>query len=81
MVNDPLYRVYSALVLYAFYLLQKSSANAKVGFSKAMSNGWLRVDKSTKGGPRIFRKVRTCVLCVVILQIHTWCLVFLLKCL
>ncbi|XP_027880146.1 phenylalanine--tRNA ligase alpha subunit isoform X2 [Xiphophorus couchianus] len=27
----------------------------KIGFSKAMSNKWIRVDKSHDGGPRIFR--------------------------
>ncbi|XP_013887485.1 phenylalanine--tRNA ligase alpha subunit, partial [Austrofundulus limnaeus] len=29
----------------------------KIGFSKAMSNKWIRVDKSHEGGPRIFRTV------------------------
>ena len=38
-------------------ILQKSVPNAKVGFSKAMSSGWLRVDKTAEGGPRVFRKV------------------------
>uniref|UniRef100_A0A6I8SB74 phenylalanine--tRNA ligase n=1 Tax=Xenopus tropicalis TaxID=8364 RepID=A0A6I8SB74_XENTR len=28
---------------------------AKVGFSKAMSNKWVRVDKAAEGGPRIYR--------------------------
>uniref|UniRef100_A0A671Y3A7 phenylalanine--tRNA ligase n=1 Tax=Sparus aurata TaxID=8175 RepID=A0A671Y3A7_SPAAU len=27
----------------------------KIGFSKAMSNKWIRVDKAHEGGPRIFR--------------------------
>uniref|UniRef100_A0A3B3H6L2 Phenylalanine--tRNA ligase alpha subunit n=1 Tax=Oryzias latipes TaxID=8090 RepID=A0A3B3H6L2_ORYLA len=31
----------------------------KIGFSKAMSNKWIRVDKSHEGGPRIFRSVRS----------------------
>lgn len=31
--------------------------NAKIGFSKAMSEGWLRIDKAAEGGPRIYRKV------------------------
>jgi len=31
--------------------------NAKIGFSKAMSEGWLNIDKAAEGGPRIFRKV------------------------
>ncbi|XP_053319094.1 phenylalanine--tRNA ligase alpha subunit [Spea bombifrons] len=30
---------------------------AKVGFSKAMSNRWIKLDKSAEGGPRIFRAV------------------------
>ncbi|CAI8042886.1 Phenylalanine--tRNA ligase alpha subunit [Geodia barretti] len=33
-----------------------SIPNAKVGFSKAMSAGWLRIDKSAPGGARVFRK-------------------------
>ncbi|XP_058812204.1 phenylalanine--tRNA ligase alpha subunit [Topomyia yanbarensis] len=36
--------------------LMKSSPNAKVGFSKAMSNGWIMMDKSG-GAPVIKRKV------------------------
>ncbi|KAG8512711.1 Phenylalanine--tRNA ligase alpha subunit [Galemys pyrenaicus] len=31
--------------------------SGKVGFSKAMSNKWIRVDKSTPDGPRVFRVV------------------------
>lgn len=33
--------------------------NAKIGFSKAMSEGWLRIDKSAVGGPTIYRKVNS----------------------
>lgn len=29
----------------------------KIGFSKAMSNKWIRVDKAHEGGPRIFKTV------------------------
>ncbi|XP_077590023.1 phenylalanine--tRNA ligase alpha subunit [Stigmatopora nigra] len=29
----------------------------KIGFSKAMSNKWIRMDKAHEGGPRIFRSV------------------------
>ncbi|XP_057673214.1 phenylalanine--tRNA ligase alpha subunit [Corythoichthys intestinalis] len=29
----------------------------KIGFSKAMSNKWIRLDKGHEGGPRIFRSV------------------------
>ncbi|CAM5169811.1 unnamed protein product [Eretmochelys imbricata] len=31
--------------------------SGKVGFSKAMSNKWVRLDKNADGGPRIFRAV------------------------
>ena len=31
--------------------------NAKIGFSKAMSAGWLTIDKNAEGGARVFRKV------------------------
>ncbi|XP_062874950.1 phenylalanine--tRNA ligase alpha subunit [Trichomycterus rosablanca] len=31
----------------------------KVGFSKAMSNKWIRVDKGHEGGPRVFRAVES----------------------
>lgn len=41
--------------------VMKSVPNAKVGFSKAMSAGWLRVDKSVGGDPRLFRKVESVV--------------------
>ncbi|KAH9489632.1 hypothetical protein Btru_037337 [Bulinus truncatus] len=37
--------------------LMASVPNAKVGFSKAMSAGWIKVDKSCEGGPRVFRQV------------------------
>ncbi|KAI6061218.1 Phenylalanine--tRNA ligase alpha subunit [Aix galericulata] len=30
---------------------------AQVGFSKAMANKWLRLDKAAPGGPRVFRAV------------------------
>uniref|UniRef100_A0ABM5FQI2 phenylalanine--tRNA ligase n=1 Tax=Pogona vitticeps TaxID=103695 RepID=A0ABM5FQI2_9SAUR len=33
--------------------------SGKVGFSKAMSNKWIRVDKSSEDGPRIFRVVES----------------------
>uniref|UniRef100_A0A3Q3M357 phenylalanine--tRNA ligase n=1 Tax=Mastacembelus armatus TaxID=205130 RepID=A0A3Q3M357_9TELE len=31
----------------------------KIGFSKAMSNKWIRLDKAHEGGPRIFRTVES----------------------
>jgi phenylalanyl-tRNA synthetase alpha chain len=37
--------------------LMKLFPNAKVGFNKAMSNGWLRIDKTSGSGPCIHRKV------------------------
>jgi len=39
--------------------LEKSplGKNSKIGFSKAMSEGWLVMDKAAEGGPRILRKV------------------------
>ncbi|CAL8270751.1 unnamed protein product [Lota lota] len=33
----------------------------KVGFSKAMSNKWIKVDKTHEGGPRVFRAVEVAV--------------------
>ncbi|XP_020915767.1 phenylalanine--tRNA ligase alpha subunit-like, partial [Exaiptasia diaphana] len=33
--------------------------NASIGFSKAMSSGWLRIDKSAEGGPRVYKKVES----------------------
>lgn len=38
-------------------LSQRDVPNAKIGFSKAMSAGWLRIDKKAEGGPRLYRKV------------------------
>ncbi|CAL1540338.1 unnamed protein product [Lymnaea stagnalis] len=37
--------------------LMANVPNAKVGFSKAMSAGWIKVDKSQEGGPRVLRQV------------------------
>ena len=31
--------------------------NSKIGFSKAMSAGWLRIEKNADAGPHVFRKV------------------------
>ncbi|KAL8582118.1 hypothetical protein ACOMHN_004038 [Nucella lapillus] len=39
--------------------LAKTVPNFKVGFSKAMSAGWIRIDKAAEGGPRVFRKVES----------------------
>uniref|UniRef100_A0A672QSE1 phenylalanine--tRNA ligase n=1 Tax=Sinocyclocheilus grahami TaxID=75366 RepID=A0A672QSE1_SINGR len=33
--------------------------SGKVGFSKAMSNKWIRLDKAHEGGPRVFKTVET----------------------
>ncbi|XP_014671958.1 PREDICTED: phenylalanine--tRNA ligase alpha subunit-like [Priapulus caudatus] len=37
--------------------LMKIVPNAKVGFSKAMSAGWIQIDKKAAGGPKVTRKV------------------------
>ncbi|XP_041357913.1 phenylalanine--tRNA ligase alpha subunit A-like [Gigantopelta aegis] len=39
--------------------IMKNVPNAKIGFSKAMSAGWIRMDKSSEGGPKVFRKVES----------------------
>ncbi|KAI8787235.1 phenylalanine--tRNA ligase alpha subunit [Biomphalaria glabrata] len=39
--------------------LMATVPNAKVGFSKAMSAGWIKVDKNCEGGPRVFRQVES----------------------
>ncbi|XP_057299763.1 phenylalanine--tRNA ligase alpha subunit-like [Hydractinia symbiolongicarpus] len=38
--------------------------NVKIGFSKAMSAGWLSIDKTAEGGPRIHKKVEKIEDCV-----------------
>ncbi len=35
--------------------------NAKIGFSKAMSLGWIALDKTAAGGPTVVRKVASIV--------------------
>ncbi|UYV66990.1 FARSA [Cordylochernes scorpioides] len=40
-------------------VLMKNIPNAKVGFSKAMSFGWISIDKSGPNGPRVMRKVES----------------------
>jgi len=37
--------------------LMNAVPNAKVGFSKAMKEGWIKLDKAAEGGPRVFQKV------------------------
>ncbi len=50
--------IYFLFVISCLFLtLQKSVPNAKIGFSKAMSGGWLSIDKKAEGGPRLHRKV------------------------
>ena len=58
MANINLKPVYSNVlfVLLCTSFMQKDVPNAKVGFSKAMSAGWLSIDKSAEGGPRVYRK-------------------------
>ncbi|XP_033637091.1 phenylalanine--tRNA ligase alpha subunit-like [Asterias rubens] len=41
--------------------LMKKIPNAKIGFSKGMSAGWLEVNKTAEGGPRIMRKASSIV--------------------
>ena len=43
---------------FTFSCQQKLGPHANVGFSKAMSAGWLQMDKTAAGGPRVMRKVR-----------------------
>ena len=38
-------------------LFHQKLAFGKVGFSKAMSNKWIRLDKGHEGGPRVFKTV------------------------
>ena len=45
------------LVNLVVFHIQNTVPNAKVGFSKAMSAGWIYIDKAAEGGPRVFRKV------------------------
>lgn len=60
------------LLNFCFCLLKKDS---EIGFSKAMSNKWIRLDKSHEGGARIFRTVRSTVpisnyiLCLLICKV------------
>lgn len=37
--------------------IMKSVPNAKIGFSKAMQAGWVTMDKSCEGGPKVFKKI------------------------
>ncbi|KAK3743500.1 hypothetical protein QZH41_020597 [Actinostola sp. cb2023] len=39
--------------------VKKLGPNASIGFSKAMSSGWLRIDKNAEGGPRVYKKVES----------------------
>jgi phenylalanyl-tRNA synthetase alpha chain len=38
-------------------VLMASNPNAKLGFSKAMANGWIEVDKKSSDGPKVLKKV------------------------
>ena len=51
-----MFHLMKSLLLHCF---QSEVPNAKIGFSKAMSAGWLKIDKSGDDGrpPRVFRKV------------------------
>uniref|UniRef100_A0A1X7TUQ5 Phenylalanyl-tRNA synthetase domain-containing protein n=2 Tax=Amphimedon queenslandica TaxID=400682 RepID=A0A1X7TUQ5_AMPQE len=39
--------------------LMSKVPNAKIGFSKAMSNKWLKLDKSSPGPPQVYRNVES----------------------
>lgn len=41
--------------------LMRTVRNSKIGFSKAMSSGWIQIDKRAEGGPKVFRKVNSIV--------------------
>lgn len=45
-------------LLFIILCWQKLGPHANVGFSKAMSAGWLLLNKNAEGGPRVTRKVR-----------------------
>lgn len=47
----------SPTALTALPFTPQKLPGAQVGFSKAMANKWLRLDKAAPGGPRIFRAV------------------------
>ena len=46
-----------AIIFYS--ILQAKVPLAKIGFSKAMSLGWIAIDKSGGGPPKVVRKVQT----------------------
>ncbi|UYV65126.1 FARSA [Cordylochernes scorpioides] len=57
---------HEALIYYAIppegldqKTLMQKVPNAKVGFSKAMSFGWIKIDKSGENGPKVMRKVES----------------------
>lgn len=59
-----LYFQIGVLILYNLFLTkQKNVPNAKVGFSKAMAAGWIRMDKKAEGGARVYRKV--CIMMII----------------
>uniref|UniRef100_H2ZKP0 phenylalanine--tRNA ligase n=1 Tax=Ciona savignyi TaxID=51511 RepID=H2ZKP0_CIOSA len=51
-----IYQAISAEGTLQSEVLQKIP-NSKIGFSKAMSNKWVKVDKKCEGGPRVFRNI------------------------
>uniref|UniRef100_A0A3Q2CM08 Phenylalanine--tRNA ligase alpha subunit n=1 Tax=Cyprinodon variegatus TaxID=28743 RepID=A0A3Q2CM08_CYPVA len=53
-------RVFSSIPLEGLLQAELMKLSfGKIGFSKAMSNKWIRLDKSHEGGPRIFRTVES----------------------
>lgn len=57
-INSIITRLMCPAFTFVYYCWQNLGPHANVGFSKAMSAGWLLVDKSAEGGPRVKRKVR-----------------------
>lgn len=50
----------------------ESNPNAKLGFAKAMSNGWIEVDKKNKDGPLVVRKVNELSSLSIWLDLINW---------
>lgn len=40
-------------------VMEIGGPNAKLGFAKAMSNGWIEVDKKNAGGPLVIKKIKS----------------------
>ena len=61
-------------------LSEQKLSFGKVGFSKAMSNKWIKVDKTHEGGARVFRTVsppHSCVCVCVCVCVSSFMYVYL----